>query len=60
MARKCETIFKKTTSSGIQVTLVDNTVTKIYSRTSKVFMMFRTHKEAKREFNKHRQGYKQL
>lgn len=60
MARKCGTIFKKTTDSGLKVTLIANTVIKTYSKTSIVMMMFNNHQEAKKEFNKHRQGYKQL
>lgn len=60
MARRCERIEVKTTSSGIVVTLLDNTVIKRYSRISIVFMTFNSHKEALKEYRKHKQGYKRL
>lgn len=60
MARKHQKIEKKVTSSGVKVTMLDNVVIKEYSRTSVIFMTFSDHKEAKKEFNKHRKGYKEL
>lgn len=60
MARKHEKIERKTTSSGIEITMLDNTIIKIYSSNARVFMTFASHKDAKKEFSKHRQGYKKL
>lgn len=60
MARKHQKIERKVTSSGIKATILDNVVIKEYSRTSVIFMTFADHKIAKKEFNKHRKGYREL
>lgn len=60
MGRKCETIFKKVTSGGVEVKLVNQTLIKTYSRTSVTITTFGSHKEAKKEFSKFRHGWKQL
>lgn len=59
MGRKVEKIYRKTTESGIVVTLFDNTVIKNYGRHTS-FVIFSTHKEAKKEFSKFRQGKSKL
>lgn len=59
MARKVERIFKKTTESGIEVTLFDNTVITKYGRHTSM-LIFSSHKDAKKEFSKYRQGRSRL
>ena len=58
MTRQAETISRKTTESGIEVTLLGNTVIKKYSRNYICLMSFSTRKEAVKEFGKHRKGNK--
>lgn len=60
MGRQVETIQRKTTAEGIKVSLVGNTLVKRYSKHYVCFMSFSTHREAKKEFSKFRQGHKQL
>lgn len=60
MSRKHEKIERKVTASGLKITMLDNVVIKTYSSTSVVFMTFTSHKEAKKEYSKHRKGYKEL
>lgn len=60
MARQVETISRKITKEGIEVTLLPNTVIKRYSKTYICMAVFSTHKEAKKEFSKYRQGHREL
>lgn len=60
MARKQEVLHKKITKEGWEITLLDNTLIKKYHRTYICMMSFSTHKEAKKEYNKFRQGNKIL
>lgn len=60
MSRKHEKIERKVTASGLKITMLGNVIIKTYSNTSIVFMTFTSHKEAKKEYSKHRKGYKEL
>ena len=58
MTKKSLKILKKTTNSGIEVTLFDSTVIKKYSKCYTCMLIFSSRKEAEKEFSKFRQGHK--
>lgn len=60
MGRQAETIKRKVTKEGIEVTLLQNTIIKKYSKHYVCFMSFSTRVEAVKEFGKFRHGNNQL
>lgn len=60
MGRQSEVVKRKTTREGVEVTLLQNTLIKRYSKTYICFMSFSTRVEAVKEFGKFRQGRNRL
>lgn len=60
MTKKSTKVLKKTTDTGITVTIEGNNVIKKYSKSCICMVTFSTRKAAIKEFNLFRQSYKEV